>query len=147
MLVDYVGKSGAKVIQIPNSKEMVVLSQGYNQIPDESWKTVRDLVLCQIADGKIIEEWIDVEKNGAKHKEAVLFVKSDDPKTADTTVRVPATFKDITRKRTDAVIAETFNTKTLQDWYDNESRDDVRVKIFRQMEGIKDGSITGEKKK
>jgi hypothetical protein len=146
MLINWT-KSRVKVIQVPSSKEMVVLAPGYNQILDAQWKECRDLVLCQIADGVIVEEWLDVEKGGKEEKNAVLSVRHDDPKLVATTIRVPATFKDITRKRTDKVIEETFNPKTLQTWYDEESRDDVRVKIFKQLEGINSGAITGEKKK
>jgi hypothetical protein len=145
MLINWT-KSRVKVIQVPSSKEMVVLAPGYNQILDAQWKECRDLVLCQIADGVIVEEWLDVEKGGKEEKNAVLSVRHDDPKLVATTIRVPATFKDITRKRTDKVIEETFNPKTLQTWYDEESRDDVRVKIFKQLEGINSGAITGEKK-
>jgi hypothetical protein len=146
MLINWT-KSRVKVIQVPSSKEMVVLAPGYNQVLDVQWKECRDLVLCQIADGVIVEEWLDVEKGGKEEKNAVLSVRHDDPKLVATTIRVPATFKDITRKRTDKVIEETFNPKTLQTWYDEESRDDVRVKIFKQLEGINSGAITGEKKK
>jgi hypothetical protein len=146
MLINWT-KSRVKVIQVPSSKEMVVLAPGYNQILDAQWKECRDLVLCQIADGVIVEEWLDVEKGGKEEKNAVLSVRHDDPKLVATTIRVPATFKDITRKRTDKVIEETFNPKTLQTWYDEEARDDVRVKIFKQLEGINSGAITGEKKK
>lgn len=146
MLVNWT-KNGVKVIQVPSSKEMVVLAPGYNQINDAQWKECRNLVLCQIADGAIVEEWLDVEKDGTKHKDAEFFVRHDDPKLVATTVRIPAIFKDITRKRTNQVIEETFNPKTLQVWYDDESRDDVRVKIFKQLEGVNSGAITGEKKK
>lgn len=146
MLVNWT-KNGVKVIQVPSSKEMVVLAPGYNQIDDAQWKDCRNLVLCQIADGVIVEEWLDVEKDGTKHKDAVFFIRHDDPKLVATTVRIPSTFKDITRKRTNQVIEETFNPKTLQAWYDDESRDDVRVKIFKQLDGVNSGAITGEKKK
>ena len=141
--------TGVKAIPVRgNSKEMVILGPGYNQVDDEQWAGCRDLVLCQIANGDIVEEWQDVEKGGKQDvPNAVFSVRSDDPKLAATTVRVPITFKEITRKRIDAVIAETFNPKTLQAWYDDESRDDVRVKIFRQIEGVNSGKITGEKKK
>lgn len=149
MLVNWTN-SRVKVIQVPSSKEMVVLAPGYNQIPDAQWKECRDLVLCQIADGVIVEEWLDVEKNGKQHNDSVFrgnaTMPGDDPKQPNV-VRIPATFKDITRKRTNQVIEETFNPKTLQVWYDDESRDDVRVKIFKQLEGINSGAITGEKKK
>jgi hypothetical protein len=146
MLVNWT-RNGAKVIQVPNSKEMVVLAPGYNQVDDEKWGKCRNLVLCQIGDGVIVEEFVDVEKDGNKHKEAAFSVKHDDPKLVATTVKIPATFKDITRRRTDDVINETFNPKTLQAWYDEEGRDDVRVKIFRQLEGVNNGTIKGEKKK
>jgi hypothetical protein len=138
--------SRVKVIQVPSSKEFVVLAPGYNQVSDEQWNECRNLVLCQIANDLIVEEWIDVEKNGKEHKNAKFSVPHDDAKLKDTTVRVPATFKDITRKRTKEVIAETFNPKTLQTWYDDEGRDDVRVQIFKQLEGVNSGAITGEKK-
>lgn len=149
MLVNWT-KNGVKVIQTPSSKEMVVLAPGYNQINDAQWKECRNLVLCQIGDGVIVEEWLDVEKGGTRHLASVFCGKDtmpgDDPKQPNV-VRIPSTFKDITRKRTDKVIEETYNPKTLQAWYDEESRDDVRVKIFRQLEGVNTGAITGEKKK
>jgi hypothetical protein len=140
--------TGVKAIPVRgNSKEMVVLGPGYNQVDDGQWAGCRDLVLCQIANGDIVEEWQDVEKDGKEDKNAVFRVRHDDPKLAATTVRVPITFKEITRKRIKDVIAETYNPKTLQAWYDDESRDDVRVLIFRQLEGVNSGAITGEKKK
>jgi len=142
MLVNWT-RTGVKVIPIGSSKEMVVLAPGYNQVDDEKWKACRDLVLCQIADGRIVEEWLDVEKNGAKHKEAVLSIRHEDAKLEATTVHVPATFRDITRKRIKDVVKETFNPKTLQAWYDDETRDDVRVMVFQQMEAVKKGTIQG----
>jgi len=149
MLVNWT-RNGVKVIQVPSTKEMVVLAPGYNQVDDAQWKDCRKLVICQIGDGVIVEEWLYVEKEGTKHTASVFSgrdtMPGDDPKQPNT-VRIPATFKDITRKRTDSIIAETFNPKTLQVWYDEESRDDVRVKIFKQLEGVNNGSITGEKKK
>jgi hypothetical protein len=140
--------TGVKVIPVGSGgKEMVVLGPGYNQVDDTQWAGCRDLVLCQIANGDIVEEWQDVEKDGKEHKNATFSVRHDDPKLASTTVRIPITFKEITRKRIKDVIAETLNPKTLQAWYDDESRDDVRVLLFRQLEGVNSGKITGEKKK
>jgi hypothetical protein len=141
MLVNWT-KSGAKAIQLPQSKEMVVLSPGYNQVDDAKWGVCRNLVLCQIADEVIVEEWSEVERGSGDHKKAVFSTSCEGEK-SKTTVRIPATFRDITRKRTDEVIKETFNVKTLQEWYDNDDRMDIRAKIYNQIEGVNKGSITG----
>jgi hypothetical protein len=146
MLVNWTG-NGAKVIQVPGTQEMVVLAPGYNQVDDVKWKDCRNLVLIQIANENIIEEWMEVEINGKPAKDAVFSIPAELEKDAKTTVRVPATFKDITRKRTDKVIAETYHPKTLQKWYEDDGRDDVRAKLFQQMEGVNKGTITGERKK
>lgn len=146
MLVNWTG-DGAKVMQVPGTQDMVVLAPGYNQIDDNQWKQVRNLVLVQIANEKIIEEWADVEINSVKHREAAFNIPAELEKDQKTTVRIPVMFKDITRKRTDKVIAETYHPKTLQKWYDDEGRDDIRAKLYQQLEGVNKGSITGERKK
>lgn len=146
MLLNWTG-DGMKVAQIPGSQEMVVLAPGYNQVDDDKWKQVRNLLLVQISNEAIIEEWTDVEINSTKHKEAVFCIPAENEKDLKTTVRIPVTFKDITRKRTDKVIAETYHPKTLQKWYEEDGRDDIRAKLFMQLEGVNKGSITGEKKK
>jgi len=146
MLVNWTG-DGMKVAQIPGSQEMVVLAPGYNQVEDDKWKQVRNLLLVQISNEALIEEWADVEINSVKHREAAFCIPAELEKDMKTTVRIPVTFKDITRKRTDKVIAETYHPKTLQKWYEEDGRDDIRAKLFMQLEGVNKGSITGERKK
>jgi hypothetical protein len=146
MLVNWTG-DGMKVVQIPGSQEMVVLAPGYNQVEDDKWKQVRNLLLVQISNEALIEEWADVEINSVKHREAVFCIPAELEKDQKTTVRIPVTFRDITRKRTDKVIAETYHPKTLQKWYEEDGRDDIRAKLFMQLEGVNKGSITGERKR
>ena len=146
MLINWTG-DGMKVAQIPGSQEMVVLAPGYNQVEDDKWKQVRNLLLVQISNEALIEECADVEINSVKHREAAFCIPAELEKDQKTTVRVPVTFKDITRKRTDKVIAETYHPKTLQKWYEEDGRDDIRAKLFMQLEGVNKGSITGERKR
>jgi len=146
MLVNWTG-DGMKVTQVPGSQDMVVLAPGYNQVDDNQWKQIRNLLLVQISNEALIEEWTDVEINSAKHREAAFSIPAELEKDMKTTVRIPVTFKDITRKRTDKVIAETYHPKTLQKWYEEDGRDDIRAKLFMQLEGVNKGSITGERKK
>ena len=146
MLVNWTG-DGMKVTQVPGSQDMVVLAPGYNQVDDNQWKQIRNLLLVQISNEALIEEWTDVEINSAKHREAAFSIPAELEKDMKTTVRIPVTFKDITRKRTDKVIAETYHPETLQKWYEEDGRDDIRAKLFIQLEGVNKGSITGERKK
>ena len=146
MLVNWTG-DGMKVAQVPGSQDMVVLAPGYNQVDDNQWKQIRNLLLVQISNEALIEEWAEVEINSVKHREAAFCIPAELEKDMKTTVRVPVMFKDITRKRTDKVIAETYHPKTLQKWYEEDGRDDIRAKLFMQLEGVNKGSITGERKK
>jgi hypothetical protein len=125
---------GVKVIQVPATNEMVVLAPGYNQVDDLTWKLCRDLVLCQIANGDIVEEWQTVEKNGAQHKAAILSVPCEDEKLQVTSVRIPIVFKELTRKRLPAVIKETLNPALIVEWYKAENRDDICTALKRHME-------------
>ena len=146
MLVNWTG-DGMKVTQVPGSQDMVVLAPGYNQVDDNQWKQIRNLLLVQISNEALIEEWAEVEIGSAKHKDAAFSIPAELEKDMKTTVRIPVTFKDITRKRTDKVIAETYHPKTLQKWYEEDGRDDIRAKLFMQLEGVNKGSITGERKR
>jgi hypothetical protein len=145
MLVNWT-TSRVKIIQVPSSKEMVRLAPGYNEVKDSDWLECRNLVLCQIASGVIVEEWQDVEKDGKQHKESVFKDKNtmpgDDPK-QPTVVRVPAVFKDLNRPRAKKIIAETFNPKTLEAWADADVREDIIKEINKQLDGVNKGTITG----
>ena len=43
----------------------------------------------------------------------------------------------------DILVKNTFHPDTLRNWYDTEERQDVRLEIFKQKEGVENGTIKG----
>ena len=79
-----------------------------------------------------------------------LVLMSENEKEKDKRL-VPAKLRDIDRKggkpgtggKVIALVKNTFHPDTLKNWYDIEERQDVRLEIFKQKEGVDNGTIKG----
>ena len=123
------------------SGDTVDIPPGYSEMPDERWASCRPNALRLIASGKVKEEWVKVDAKDAK---GCLILESEDAK--ETSKRlVPATLADIGRNQNKVinVVKGCFHPPTLNKWYAEDTRQDVRVEIQKQMDGIEKGTIKG----
>ena len=122
--------------------EPVDLPPGYKEIPDEMWKLARKQVMDRINLGTIKEEFFKVDFAEAEKYSIVLESENGTEKSKRL---VPAKLSDLDRKGNKVinVVKETFDLGTLNKWYEIELRQDVRVEIQRQIDGINNGTIKG----
>jgi hypothetical protein len=115
---------------------------GYSEIDDKTWASCRKNALRLIASGRLKEEWIKVDTKESEGK--LIVIETEDTK--ETSKRlIPATLTDIDRKQNKVinVVKGCFHPATLNKWYAEELRQDVRVEIQKQIEGIDKGTIKG----
>lgn len=137
---------GSVCIPFGSSAESVELVPGYNDIPNDLWVFARANAKRRMDSGKISEEWTKVPaEEAAKLKlPEGLIIASDDAKEA-TKRLVPATLADIDRKGNKVlnIVKGTFHILTLNKWYNEELRADVRVELQKQIAGVESGEIKG----
>lgn len=122
--------------------DTVDIVPGYSEIDDARWASCRPNALRLLASGKLKEEWVKVDLKDTDGK--ILVIETDDVK--ETSKRmVPATLADIDRKAQKVinVVKGCYHPATLKKWYEEELRQDVRVELQKQMEGIEKGTIKG----
>ena len=127
---------------VGDTNDCVDVVPGYSEIDDKTWATCRPNALRLLASGKLKEEWIKVDLKESEGK--ILVIETDDAK--ETSKRmVPATLADIDRKAQKVinVVKGCYHPATLKKWYEEELRQDVRVELQKQMEGIEKGTIKG----
>ena len=142
-MIVYWSKMGMKGIPIMGTQEFVSLAPGWNQVDDAKWGKARNLVLIQIANEDIKEEWQDVPYDSVQHRKAVFSIPPEDEKNTGRVIRIPVTIRDIDSRRVPKIIEKTFNPKTLDYWFEIETREVVRVVLQKQILGVKDGTIKG----
>lgn len=133
-------KDGCLGIPIVGGTLSVGLVPSYNEIDDITWASCRKNAVKLIEAGEITEEWAKVAPAEAKDtiKELVLDGDKDNK-------LIPAKLKDIDRKGNKVIkmVQETFHQPTLEKWYEEELRQDVRVELQKQLDGIEKGTIKG----
>ena len=149
---------------IPNT--YVTIVPGTSEIDDVQWADARETAKHYIdGDEPILKEEfykvdykdIVVEKGDAPDgsKDVLkypreLVLESENEKEKDKRL-VPAKLANIDRKggkagaggKVIALVKNTFHPDTLRNWYDIEERQDVRLEIFKQKEGVEKGTIKG----
>ena len=147
---------------IPNT--YVTIVPGTSEIDDVQWADARATAQHFLDDETIHEEFYKV------NYEDILVKKGEDPEGADDELAyprelvlesddkkeknkrlVPAKLCNIDRKggkagaggKVIALVKNTFHPDTLRNWYDTEERQDVRLEIFKQKEGVENGTIKG----
>lgn len=121
--------------------EPVDLPPGYKEIPDETWALARKQVMDKLSEGILREECAKVDKaDGMKASLVIEEGATDKDKWV-----VPIAFYDIERKgnRLSNIIKNTFDLPTLEKWYTNDTRQDIRVELQKQIDGINNGTIKG----
>jgi hypothetical protein len=135
-----------KGIPVADEGRNVILAPGFNEVSNADWKLVRPLVLDQIENNIIKEEWVRVK--GIDAKDAPLVCTLDmvvvDSVAATAEAYVPAILKDITRARVPKIIAETYDKRTLKRWYEDDTREDVLKRITIQLEVIDNPSLASK---
>ena len=147
---------------IPNT--YVTIVPGTSEIDDVQWADARETAKHFLDDETLHEEFYKV------NYEDILVKKGEDPEGADDELSyprelvlesddkkeknkrlVPAKLCNIDRKggkagaggKVIALVKNTFHPDTLRNWYDTEERQDVRLEIFKQKEGVENGTIKG----
>ena len=147
---------------IPNT--YVTIVPGTSEIDDIQWADARATAQHFLDDETLHEEFYKV------NYEDILIKKGEDPEGADDELSyprelvlesddkkeknkrlVPAKLCNIDRKggkpgaggKVIALVKNTFHPDTLRNWYDTEERQDVRLEIFKQKEGVENGTIKG----
>ena len=147
---------------IPNT--YVTIVPGTSEIDDVQWADARATAQHFLDDETLHEEFYKV------NYEDILVKKGEDPEGADDELvyprelvlesddkkeknkrLVPAKLCNIDRKggkagaggKVIALVKNTFHPDTLRNWYDTEERQDVRLEIFKQKEGVENGTIKG----
>ena len=147
---------------IPNT--YVTIVPGTSEIDDVQWADARATAQHFLDDETLHEEFYKV------NYEDILVKKGEDPEGADDELAyprelvlesddkkeknkrlVPAKLCNIDRKggkpgaggKVIALVKNTFHPDTLRNWYDTEERQDVRLEIFKQKEGVENGTIKG----
>lgn len=147
---------------IPNT--YVTIVPGTSEIDDVQWADARETAQHFLDDETLHEEFYKV------NYEDILVKKGEDPEGADDELAyprelvlesddkkeknkrlVPAKLCNIDRKggkagaggKVIALVKNTFHPDTLRNWYDIEERQDVRLEIFKQKEGVENGTIKG----
>jgi len=147
---------------IPNT--YVTIVPGTSEIDDIQWADARATAQHFLDDETLHEEFYKVnyedilvkkgeDSEGADDELAYpqeLVLESDDKKEKNKRL-VPAKLANIDRKggkvgaggKVIALVKNTFHPDTLRNWYDTEERQDVRLEIFKQKEGVEKGTIKG----
>lgn len=143
-------------VPMAGSNQAIDIAPGYNDIPNEQWAVARKNALRRINAGNITEEWakvpvadvIKMDKDGKVESyigfPEELILESEDGKETSKR-RVPATLADIDRKGNKVIniVKGTFHIPTLNKWYNEELRADVRVELQKQIAGVESGEIKG----
>jgi hypothetical protein len=119
----------------------MVLLPGCNVVDETHWAAARSSVEDKIKRGELVEVKTEV-------KETIH------PQTKKKTVEVKGiNLKDLEAKEAAEVVDDTYSLETLGVWKEEESREDVRVAILKQIELVekhgedKESAIKGKGKK
>ena len=126
-----------KVIAKTDGMGMVILAPGYTYIEDANWNKARSLVLAQIDSGKIVEEW---NKITPEQKIDFALVKQDDK-----TWYAPATLMNLNRAKALELVKNTFHVPTLEKLLEEDTRQDIRIAIMKQLVDVDKGNADQHK--
>lgn len=134
-------KDGSLMFPIHEEGRNVRLREGYNDIPDEDWKKVRDIAVDRINDKTIEEEWIKVKGVEVKKDNVLVMTLELKPATAEIKEMqeyyIPAKLSDIRLNKVEKILENTWESETLKRWRDSGIKEDVRVFVSRRLEFIK----------
>ena len=156
------GCINAPCATIPST--FVTIVPGTSEIDDVQWADARAAAMRFIENETLKEEFhkVDYKDILVKKGEALdgsddelsypkeLVFASENEKEKDKRL-VPAKLANIDRKggkvgsggKVISLVKNTFHPETLNNWYDTEERQDVRLEIFKQKEGVEKGTIKG----
>jgi len=118
-------KDHIKVVPKADGMGSVILYPGYTEIEDANWAKARGRVMDRIEQGDITEEW---SKIAPEQKADFAIIKEEGKQ-----YLAPAKLTDINRPRVKLVVEDTFHIGTLNKWLENETRQDVRLSIMKQL--------------
>jgi hypothetical protein len=117
-----VEKDGKKI-----STGNLMLLPGHNDIPDDKWKMAEDSCKTHIEAGNIEIIGADWDKETKKKK----TVKTGDKEKSAESI------KDVSPKKAKDIISNTYNIDTLTKWQEEETRDETRLQITKQIDKVK----------
>ena len=142
----------------------VTIVPGTSEIDDVQWADARATAMRHIESETLKEEFYKVDykdivitkgDNPDGSEDVLMYPRelvlpSENEKEKDKRL-VPAKLANIDRKggkpgsggKVIALVKNTFHPQTLANWYDVEERQDVRLEIFKQKEGVEKGTIKG----
>lgn len=108
----------------------LVLLGGYNEVAPKDWKVARELVLDEIAAGRLVEVEPKLEE--------VPEIGPDKKPTGGKKVVIKGAtaFKDLDPEKAISIVKGTFCLTTLETWRKTSVRDEVRMVIQEQMARI-----------
>lgn len=106
-----------KGIVDPKTGKKVYLLPGNNQVSAEVWEAVRPHIVNEIGKSVIEVAGKVTEKDG----KVVVEDKS---------------IKQLSTQEAEAVVAGTYDLKTLNEWKASETRDSVRLAIMKQIDAV-----------
>lgn len=110
-----------------NTVGNLMLLPGHNDIPDKKWKMAEPSCEKHIAAGDLEIINADWDKETKKKK----TVKADDKKQTAESIR------DVSPAKAKDIINNTYNIDTLSKWQEEETRDETRLQITKQIDKIK----------
>lgn len=142
-MILYLEADGHYGVPATGSTGIVVdIPPSYSFVEDSIWASCRENALALIAEGVVKEEWKKVDVKDSEN--SILVLETDDVKETNKRL-IPATFADIDRKgdKITKLAKATYHLPTLEKWYEEELRQDVRVELQKQIEGLNKGTIKG----
>ena len=108
----------------------LVLTPGFNEIPDEVWDELKE----NFSNIRYALESKDLEEQFAEKTEKDLKTNKKDLKTKQTK---GTSFNKLSNEEAEKVIADTWDVKAFKGYAKNESRDDIRNLILDKIKEIK----------
>lgn len=135
-------KDGCLGIPCKGISEVVNVVPGTSEIDDSLWALARENAARFLKSEVLVEEWKKVEIGESRDLPLVL---ETGVATENNKRLIPAKITDIDRKGQGIfkVIKNTYHIPSLKKWLDEDSREDVRIAIYHQIDGVNSGKIKG----
>ena len=118
----------------------IVLTPGFNDIPEEVWKELKE------NSSRIREDVKNKHLVEFKAKVEEKIIKGKDGKPDETVTKLTGKeFNKLSEEDAKKVIEDTWTIKTLEKFAKDETRDDIRNTILDRIKGIKDRTIKDKK--
>lgn len=147
-----------RILVVPCLKDGVqigkdlTLTPGVNNIPNDQWAMAREHVKDKIERGDLEEIKAEVSEKVTPVKVPVQNVQTGKNEEVtrnkvETEIKSAKTLKELPAKEAEALVKDTYNLKTLEEWAQDDPRDAVRAAIKNQIDAINEYGEDKLKKK